>query len=157
MTETAPEPAQTQCPPVRLEVQFTHPDAKMPFRDKPTDAGYDLYSVQEAILPPGRSTPVSTGIKIAAPPGWYYTIDGRSSIRQKGIEPNRPIIDSTYTGEVVVYLINYTDKEVVLVKGERIAQIILHRQHDALFEEVETFSPLYNQRGEKGFGSTGRM
>ncbi len=160
MTPVAPSEPPPFCsipPKVRLEVQLVHPDAHLPFKDKATDAGYDLYSVKEVVLPPGRSTPVSTGIKIAAPPGWYYTIDGRSSLWKAGVEPNRGIIDSTYTGEVVVNLVNFNSEPVTLVKGERIAQIILHRQYDATFEEVESFSPLYNQRGEKGFGSTGRM
>lgn len=143
--------------PIRLEVQRIHPDAKMPFRARPTDAGYDLYSIEEKELPPGKATPVHTGIKIAAPPGWYYTIDGRSSLWMIGVEPNRGIIDSTYCGEVLVSLVNFAGEPYKVKKGERIAQVILHRQYDAEFEEVENFSPEYNQRGEQGFGSTGKM
>ncbi len=144
-------------PHVRLEVQRVHPDAKLPFRARGTDAGYDISSIEDKVLLPGTSTPVKTGIKIAAPPGWYYTIDGRSSLWIIGIEPNRGIIDSTYCGETVVSLINFGKEPYNVKKGERIAQVLLHRQYDGEFAEVEEFSPEYNQRGEKGFGSTGKI
>jgi deoxyuridine 5'-triphosphate nucleotidohydrolase len=141
---------------IRMEIKLEHPDAKLPFRSRTTDAGYDIYSVENIILTPGRATIVQTGIKLAAPPGYYYTIEGRSSLWSKGIVPNRGIIDSTFCGDVVVSLVNFTDKEYTIEKGDRIAQIILHRQYDAQFAEVVEFGPDYNQRGTSGFGSTGR-
>ncbi len=161
MTGTTEKPLTRPNPyyngPVRLEIQRIHSDAKMPFRARATDAGYDISSIEDIDLPPGKATLVHTGIKIAAPPGWYYTIDGRSSLWMVGVEPNRGIIDSTYCGEVVVSLVNFAGEPYKVKKGERIAQVILHRQYDAEFEEVTAFSPEYNQRGEKGFGSTGKM
>lgn len=148
-------PAKTVQAPVRLEVQLVHPDAKIPTKKRDTDAGYDIYSVHDALLTPGGATLIHTGIKIAAPPGWYYTIEGRSSLWRIGVIPNRGIIDSTYCGEMVVSLVNFGEPYRV-EKGERIAQLILHRQYNADFVEVDEFGPLYNQRGENGFGSTGK-
>lgn len=142
---------------VCLQIKLIHPDAKIPAKSRPTDAGYDISSVDDVVLEPGKATLVHTGIKLAAPPGWYYTVDGRSSLWLIGIEPNRGIIDSTYCGEMVVSLVNFATEPYHVRKGERIAQVILHRQYDAEFEEVDEFSPEYNQRGEKGFGSTGKM
>lgn len=141
---------------VKMEVKLAHPDAKLPFRARPTDAGYDIYSVENVVLQPGRATIVHTGIHIAAPPGYYYTIEGRSSLWSKGIVPNRGIIDSTYCGEVVISLVNFNEGPFQIESGDRIAQIILHRQYDAHFSLVEEFSQLYNQRGHAGFGSTGK-
>lgn len=141
---------------VRLEMRLVHPDAKMPFRKRTTDAGYDLYSVENVILQPGRATIVQTGIQIACPPGFYYTIDGRSSLWKIGIFPNRGIIDSTFTDDVVISLVNVNDDAYHIKKGDRIAQIVLHRQYDAQFVEVQEFSPTYNQRGTDGFGSSGK-
>lgn len=141
---------------VRLEIRFIHPDAKLPFRSRPTDAGYDIYSVENVVLQPNSASIVKTGIEISCPPGFYYTIEGRSSLWMRGIFPNRGIIDSTYTGEVVVSLVNVNEDAYTVHKGDRIAQIILHRQYDAEFINVEDFSPEYNQRGTNGFGSTGR-
>lgn len=141
---------------VRLEVQKIHKKAKMPYRKRSTDAGYDLYSIENIELPPGISTIVQTGLKIACPPGFYYTIEGRSSLWMEGIFPNRGIIDSTYTGDVIVSLVNATNTTFQVSEGDRIAQILLHRQYDAIFEIVDEFSPLYNQRGTDGFGSSGK-
>jgi dUTP pyrophosphatase len=128
----------------------------MPFRKRVTDAGYDIYAAEEAVLQPGRATIVRTGIIIAAPPGFYYTIEGRSSLWMQGIFPNRGIIDATYTGQVVVSMVNVTDKPFKVNLHDRIAQIILHRQYDANFVLVDEFSKTYNQRGEDGFGSSGK-
>lgn len=149
---------------VRLEVQTMLEDPntgdplkpKMPFRKRVTDAGYDLYAAEVAELIPGRATMVRTGIKIAAPPGFYYTIEGRSSLWMQGIFPNRGIIDATYCGHVVVSLVNVTGETFSIDLHDRIAQLILHRQYDANFVVVDEFSSAYNQRGEDGFGSSGR-
>lgn len=144
------------CTTVRLEVQLINEFAKLPFRKRTTDAGYDLYSIENIKLQPGRATIVRTGIIIACPPGFYYTIDGRSSLWRQGIFPNRGIIDATFTGEVVVSLVNVSDSIFNVSRGDRIAQIILHRQYDADFIEVQQFSQMYNQRGTDGFGSSGK-
>lgn len=141
---------------VRLEVQLDHPLAKLPFRKRDTDAGYDLFSVEDKTLAPGRATLVHTGIKIAAPPGFYYTIEGRSSLWLIGISPNRGIVDAAYVGEVVVSLVNNTETPYEVKAGDRVAQLILHRQYHAEFAEVDSFSPDYCTRGTNGFGSTGK-
>ena len=141
---------------VRLEVRKILDHAKIPFRKRVTDAGYDLYAAEQAKLAPGRATMVRTGIMISAPPGFYYTIEGRSSLWMKGIFPNRGIIDATYCGEVVVSLVNVTGETFAVDVHDRIAQLILHRQYDANFVQVDEFSSEYNQRGEDGFGSSGK-
>lgn len=131
-------------------------NAKLPFRKRSTDAGYDIYSIESATIRPGRSKIIHTGIKIACPPGFYYTIEGRSSLWLNGIFPNRGIIDSTFVDEVVVSLVNVNDDDYTVSIGDRIAQMVLHRQYDAHFEVVQEFHPLYNQRGTDGFGSSGK-
>jgi dUTP pyrophosphatase len=141
---------------VNMEVKLEHDEAKLPFRKRETDAGYDIYSVEQLTLSPNRATIVRTGIHIAAPPGFYYTIEGRSSLWMKGIFPNRGIIDATYTGEVVVSLVNVNEGPFLIDVGDRIAQIILHRQYDADFKVVKEFSPCYDERGTDGFGSSGK-
>jgi len=141
---------------VRLEVQLIHQDAKLPFRERDSDAGYDIYSVENTDLPPGKSKLVKTGIKISCPAGFYYTIDGRSSLWTCGIFPSRGIIDATYTGELEIFLVNVSDNEFMISSGDRIAQIILHKQYHAYFNVVEKFSDNYNIRGTAGFGSSGK-
>lgn len=141
---------------IRLEIQRLHQDAKIPSRSRTTDAGYDLTSIEQVTLVPHKATIIRTGIKLSAPPGYYYTIEGRSSLWSKGIFPNRGVIDATFTGEIVVSLINVNNEDYVVNSGDRIAQILIHEQHSAYFDVVEEFSPSYNVRGTNGFGSSGR-
>lgn len=140
---------------VQLQAKLLEPQAKLPFRARDTDAGYDLYSIQDATLQPGRATIVRTGIAISAPAGYYYTIEGRSSLWIQGIFPNRGIIDATFCGELVVSLVNTRQESYRVKQGDRIAQLLLHRQLHAHFQLVQDFSDSYNQRGQLGFGSTG--
>jgi len=142
--------------PVKLETKLIDSEAKLPFRKRTTDAGWDLYSVEDAIIKPQTTKNVHTGICISAPEGYYYTIEGRSSMFMQGITPNRGIIDATYCGEVIVSLVNISDEEYKVVVGDRIAQIILHKCYDAEFFVVDEFSPNYNKRGTAGFGSSGK-
>lgn len=140
---------------VRLEVKKINEEAKIPYRKRPSDAGYDLYAVESVLLKPGRATMVKTGIIISAPTGFYYTIEGRSSLWMRGIFPNRGIIDATYCGEIIVSLVNVTGDDFQINKYDRIAQLILHRQYDANFVMVDEFSDIYSKRGQDGFGSSG--
>ena len=141
---------------ITCQTRLIHPDAKLPSRKRNTDAGWDVYSIESILLEPKRATIVKTGIQISAPPGYYYTIEGRSSLWSRGIFPNRGIIDATYCGEVYVSLVNMTDQLYQVELGDRIAQLILSKQYDIHFDVVDEFTGEYNQRGEEGFGSSGR-
>lgn len=163
---------------ILLESKLLHKDAKLPTRNRLTDAGYDLYSIEDAVVPAAHPptlwesfkawltgeplelantmVTVHTGIAISCPAGHYYTIDGRSGLAIRGIMPFRGIIDSGYTGEILVILLNHSNKPYVIKKGDRVAQLITHNMIDVLFEQVDEFSPEYNTRGTKGFASSGR-
>jgi len=141
---------------VRCQARLIKEGAKLPEKTRDTDAGYDIYSIVDIDLVPGKATTVNTGVQVSAPPGWYYTIEGRSSLALKKILPIRPIVDATYTGELIVMLVNVGESSYHIKRGDRIAQLIFHRQYDTEFEIVDEFSDDYNQRGTKGFGSTGQ-
>ena len=128
----------------------------MPSRKRTTDVGYDLSSIETINIPPRKSADVKTGIAVSIPEGFYYTVDGRSSLILNGIVPYRGIIDSTYSGPLLVCLVNISDTAYRIEKGDRIAQIILHRAYSGDFMLMDDFSPEYSQRGKSGWGSTGR-
>lgn len=141
---------------VKFQVRLVHPNAKLPCRAKVTDAGYDIYSIEDAEIRPLTYKEIDTGIQLACPIGWYYTIDGRSSLHRAGIVASRGIIDATYTGTIFVQLYNKNNCTYHIKSGDRIAQFTVHKVIDAYFEVVEDFSDEYNMRGSAGFGSTGR-
>lgn len=140
---------------IRMEFKRLVPEAKIPSRSRATDAGYDLYSVTNAILKPGHIIKVKTGIALACPSGYYYTIEGRSGLGSRGIIPFRGIIDAGYTGEIIVILRNIGTENHVIESGHRVAQICLQKIVHADITIVDEFSDKLVQRGESGFGSSG--
>lgn len=141
---------------VRFECKLDHPNAKLPSRKRTTDAGWDVYSVIDVTINPNKTEAVAIGARISPPPGWYFTIEGRSSLFKEGIAPFRTIIDGTYTGLIFIILHNFSDKPFEIKTGDRIAQIVAHRLCNVEFDIVDEFSPEYDQRSIQGWGSSGR-
>ena len=150
----------------KLETSFTAPDGsvtqfdpecvKLPSRKRREDAGYDLFSAEDILVPARGKIVIHTGVRLAVPLGWYYEIKGRSGLGFSGIFPFIGTLDATYNGYIRVMLLNYGDEDYQVHKGDRIAQILFHEQVEAEFVEVEEFSPEYDKRGANGFGSSGR-
>ena len=138
-----------------IEVMKLHHDAVIPVTANPTDAGYDLTAIADAIIPTlGRSV-VGTGIAVAIPSGHVGLIWPRSGLAVKsGGNVLAGVIDSGYRGEVKVAL-HHTDYEtdVVIRKGDRIAQLLVQPVVTLPMVEVGQLSD--SDRGENGFGSTG--
>ncbi len=140
----------------RLECKLLHPEAKVPSRQRFTDCGLDLSTIESKEIKPGETVQFETGVALSAPPNYYYSIYGRSGLWRQGIVPIRGIIDSGFTVPLTVFLTN-TSKDIYQVqKGDRIAQIILHKIEHSDITVVEEFSPLYKLRSEQSFGSSGR-
>jgi dUTP pyrophosphatase len=133
--------------------------AREPERAHAGDAGYDLRSVEEVILPPGERALVRTGISVAIPQGYAGLVLPRSGLAMRhGVAPvNTPgLIDSGYRGEIMVPLINHDPEETFRVKrGMRVAQLVLTHAEDVTFAEVEMLETGTDGRGEGGFGSSG--
>lgn len=142
--------------PIRAEHKLLHPDAKTPTKSRDTDAGHDLYSIENVIIQPGTTINVRTGIILTVPNNYYITVEGRSSLFKNGVIPARGIIDATYTGELIVALTNQSHKEYKIEVGDRVAQFIVHKCYDIDITMVDDFSPQYNVRGTAGYGSSGK-
>ncbi len=120
-------------------------------------AGCDLISSEEITIPPGRWSSVSTGLHLEIPEGYFAQVCPRSGVAFKhGVTVlNSPgIIDSDYRGEVKVILINHNSLRYTVKKGDRIAQLVFLPFAQVDMRHVEYFST--TERGEGGFGSTGR-
>jgi len=143
---------------VPLRVRRLDPRATVPTRAHAGDAGYDLYALDAARLEPGARQAVPTGIAIALPPGHAGLVLPRSGTAMKhGITlVNAPgLVDEGYRGELRVLLLN-TDRTAAfdIAPGDRIAQLVVIAP--ALPELVETDDLDATERGEGGFGSSGR-
>ena len=123
-------------------------------------AGVDLKAniVEPIVLQPLQRAVVPTGLKIALPEGTEAHVRPRSGLAAKhGVTVlNSPgTIDADYRGEVGVILVNLSDKAFTVNPGERIAQMVVARYERVEWEEVEQLDS--TERGEGGFGSTGRQ
>jgi len=141
-----------------LPVRRLADTAKLPTRATPGDAGLDLYASETARLEPGARASVGTGIAVEIPEGHAGLVLPRSGwAARHGIAlVNAPgLIDAGYRGEVRVLLLN-TDREEAfeITEGDRIAQLLV--MPFAQLEPIAAETLSESERGEGGFGSSGR-
>ena len=120
-------------------------------------AGMDVVAAEDLDLAPGQRHAVATGFRVAIPHGYEIQVRPRSGLAFKhGISvPNTPgTIDSDYRGELKILLINHGPEPFPIRRGERIAQIVPAAVTRGQWVEVEELDR--TDRGEGGFGSTGR-
>lgn len=135
-----------------------HPDAIIPVKQHRADAGYDLFALEDTVIAPLERKAVRTGLAVEIPEGYEMQIRPRSGLSLKSplIIANSPgTVDASYRGEVMVILWNTSLTQPYFVKkADRIAQAVFARIPEVEFVEVEELSP--TERGEEGFGSTGK-
>lgn len=133
-------------------------DLPIPQYMTPGSSGVDLYAAndEEIRVKPGGIILVPTGLSIAVPVGYEAQLRPRSGLALKyGLTLlNTPgTIDADYRGEIKVIVINLGDKEYILRRGERIAQMVFAAVKRAELVEVEILDQTI--RGTGGFGHTG--
>ena len=169
---------------VRIPIELCHSDAKIPTYANETDAGMDVYALEDITIHPGETVLVKTGLKVAIPVGYEIQVRPKSGRALKtkmrvanspgtidsgyrdeigiiidNIEP--PIKDITYTSELVdgkpVYTITSIlhGSDMFITKGEKFAQLVLSEKPKAAFYEVDSVSKIENDGRKGGFGSTG--
>ena len=119
-------------------------------------AGMDVVAAESVTLRAGQRHAVATGLAVAIPHGFEIQVRPRSGLALRhGITvPNTPgTIDSDYRGEVKVILINHSQSDFAIARGDRIAQLVLAPVTVACWDEVEELDA--TERGQGGFGSTG--
>lgn len=144
---------------VKVKIKRLTGDAVVPTYGTPHSAGADLYCVADApvVIEPHATVLVRTGISIELPEGTVGLIYPRSGLATKrSLAPANKVgvIDSDYRGEIMVALHNHGVVSQTVEVGERIAQLVIAPYFVADFEEVDSLSD--TERGEGGFGSTGR-
>jgi len=141
------------------QIKFTRlsPDARVPSKAHPDDAGFDVYASEERTLKAHSYGMIATGISMQLPPMTEAQVRPRSGLAAKhGVTVlNTPgTIDAGYRGEVKVILINHSDNDFTVLPGDRIAQMVIQPVYPAQFIEADTLED--TDRGEGGFGSSGR-
>ena len=143
------------------------PGAKMPTRAHETDAGLDLYSPVDAVIYPNNaastfggffgnpesSVCIDTGVHVEIPAGYVGMVKSKSGLNVKHNITSEGVIDSGYTGSIMVKLYNHGNNIVRIEKGQKISQLVILPIITPDLELVDTLDD--TERGNGGFGSTG--
>ena len=105
-------------------------------------------------IAPHETIKLPTGWAFQPPEGYMLQLLQRSGLASKGLIPLGGILDEDYTGEVIVIMLNTTDKYLSINNGDRIAQMAIRPYYQGEFEEVDELDE--TERGDGGFGSTGK-
>ena len=140
---------------MEISVQRLTNSAIIPTQANSSDAGWDLYASEDAIIEPGQQELISTDISMAIPEGYVGLIWDRSGMAAKrGIHRFAGVIDSGYRGEIKVCLWNASKQYCVINKGDRIAQILFQPIPTVDLVEVDNLDA--TERASGGFGSSGK-
>lgn len=144
---------------MNIKVKKLKPDATVPTMGSKFAAGADLYSAEDAdvVIEPGETKFIGTGLAMEIPEGYVGLVYARSGLAcKRGLAPANKVgvVDSDYRGEIKVALHNHGKEAQTVEKGERIAQMVIAPYLSVNYEEADALSE--TERGEGGFGSTGR-
>ena len=128
--------------------------AYMPERAHETDAGADLRTPYDVIVPNKGSVVIDTGVHIELPPNTVGMLKSKSGLNVKYGITSEGVIDVGYTGSIRVKLYNHSDKPYELKAGDKISQLVVMPILTPSFELVDELEA--TERGNGGFGSTGR-
>lgn len=143
----------------KIRLKKLHDNAKIPVYGSKEAAGADLYAcmAEPISIGPGETKMIHTGIAVEIPDGCVGLIYARSGLAtKKGVAPANKVgvIDSDYRGEILVGLFNHSKEAFIVEPEERVAQMVITPYIRAEYEEVQSL--METQRGQGGFGSTGR-
>lgn len=146
---------------VNIKIKKLYENSKLPTRADDGSAGMDLYAYLKddymRVINPHTTQMISVGFAMETPNNTYGAIFARSGLAsKKGLRPANctGVVDSTYRGEVFVALHNDTDTPQQIMHGDRIAQLIIMEYPTVGIIETDTLSE--TERGNNGFGSSGR-
>lgn len=129
--------------------------AILPTRAHELDAGYDLCSREDAVVYGGDSWTFDTGVHMAIPEGWVGDIKSKSGMMVRYGIITDGTVDAGYTGSIRVKLFNLSRCAVSIVRGQKIAQLVIKRIATPELELVDRLDD--TERGAGGFGSTGKF
>ena len=129
--------------------------AILPKRAHDLDAGYDLFSREDATIFPNSGCVFDTGVHVAIPEGYVGFLKSKSGLNVRHSLQSEGVIDSGYVGSIHVKLFNHGSQAVEIKKHQKISQLVLLPIITPELEEVDSLED--TERGSNGFGSTGKF
>lgn len=119
------------------------------------DAGFDIRTPEDVIVPAHGSVVIDTGVRVLIPNGYVGMLKSKSGLNCNNGIVSEGVIDAGYTGTIVVKLYNHSPYDKEFNSGDKVTQLVILECPQ--FELVEgDVQKLETSRGENGFGSTGR-
>lgn len=138
-----------------LKVKKLQPEAILPSYAHGWDAGMDLFCIENVTLAPGQVGRIKSGIAVEIPDGFVGLCWDKSGLSMNhSIKVLGGVIDSGFRGELIFGVINLGKEEYVFKKGDKVLQMLIQKVEKMDIVESEELSE--TDRGEKGFGSTGK-
>lgn len=132
-------------------------DVNTPLNSSINNCGYDLFipnDFEDYILKPNKQIKIKSGLKFCIPDGYGLFAFERSSVGMKGLKCISPVIDPNYRGEISICVFNYSDKNIRIMAGQRLIQVVLLPYIKPKLKIVRKI-PENTDRNDKGFGSSG--
>lgn len=127
----------------------------MPQRVTAGSVGYDLYSQDQVWLDDGETVRIPSGTRLRMPPGVWCEARPISSSSARGLLVHIGTVDNDYRGDLTIVATNLNCLIAEIAPGDRIAQLVFHPDPWIELVQVDSFDD-ETERGEGGFGSTGR-
>lgn len=128
--------------------------ALMPVRAHNTDAGLDLLSPIDTVVPAKGSISIDTVVHIELPPNTAGFLKSKSGLNVKHGITSEGVIDVGYTGSIAVKLYNHSGMDYTVRRGDKISQLVVVKIDTPELVLVDKLAD--TERGNSGFGSTGR-
>lgn len=128
--------------------------AVLPTKAHDADAGYDLYSPEDRIIPAYGSVTIDTGVHVQIPPGWAGLLVSKSGLNVNHDLTSTGLIDCEYTGSIKVKLHNHGAAYYHVSKGDKITQLVFIPIGSFSLQIADDLAE--TERGDNGFGSSGR-
>lgn len=135
-------------------VKKLHDNAVIPHRAHGTDAGLDVFTIENGCIHPDQDGIIRTGIALSIPQGWTAIVKEKSgrAVNDK-LSVGACVIDSSYRGEILIHMFNHGEIPFTYKIGEKIVQLVVVPCWTGQPVEVDELDD--TERGEGKFGSTG--
>ncbi len=139
---------------MKIKVKKIKDGAQLPKYHLVGDVGMDMYAMETVTLQPGDHYRFWHGFAMEFDNGYAAIVKDKSSISKEGLHTMGGVFDAGYRGEYNTHLVNLSDKAYTVEIGDKVSQLIIYPVVIAELEEADTLSE--SERGEGGFGSTGK-
>ena len=139
---------------MKIKIKKLKDDAKLPTYAKLGDVGMDMYAMETVTIPPMGHHRFWHGFALEFDTGFAAIVKDKSSISKAGLHTMGGVFDAGYRGEYNTHLVNLSGESYTVEEGDKVAQLVIYPIAIAELEETDTLSE--SERGEGGFGSTGK-